>query len=364
MPSPLALNRRTIVLLTLGLMVLTGLSLYRLLFAPPPGPSTAFSGRTMGTTWEVKVASPDLRPDTMRSTSASIQDTLDRVVQSMSTWQDDSELSDFNRWSSTEAVEISPGLSQVLQTAETISQQSGGAFDVTVGPLVEAWGFGEARPPESPPRASEIEEIETYTGHSLLVLKTSPKNTLRKKEGRVQIDVSAIAKGYGVDQVALKLEELGYFNYLVEVGGEIRARGQRTDGQVWRVAIEEPGEGFRRIHRVLPLNDRAMATSGDYRNFYQGEDGQRISHTLDPRSGRPIEHGLASVSVIHPSATQADAWATALNVLGPHAGYEKAAQLDLAAYFIVRGPDSEPFQVRATPAFTRYLSDVDTLSSQ
>ena len=352
MPSPIALTPRAVKLLIVGILILGGLSIYRLLLAPPPGPYTSLSGTTMGTTWSVHVASEDMGPSTMRRTAAAIQSSLDQVVAHMSTWESDSEITLLNRANSTQPQTLSAPLLEVLTVAQTVSEKSRGAFDVTVSPLVETWGFGSATPPENLPSAEKIEEALRHTGHALIDL-DGAKSTLTKVDPAVEIDLSAIAKGYGVDRVAETLESLGYLDYLVEVGGELRARGRRLDGKIWRVAIEAPREGLREIHRVLELKNMAMATSGDYRNFYE-RDGQRFSHTLDPRTGRPIAHRLASVSVLHPTATAADAWATALNVLGPKAGFEVAQEEELAAYFISRSDSAGSLTIRATPAFARY----------
>ena len=357
MPSPLALTPRTIRLLIIGILVLAALSAYRLFYAPPPGTSTPFSGRTMGTTWSVHLASETLGPAGMRQATAAVQAALDEVVASMSSWESGSELSLFNASSSTQPQAVSASILSVLSVAQTVSEKTQGAFDVTVSPLVEAWGFGTAEIPDRPPSQAEITHLLDQTGYRQLVLNPA-QSTLTKQEARVQIDLSAIAKGYGVDRAAQALDELGYANYLVEVGGELRARGRRLDRQLWRVAIESPSDGVRGIHRILNLEDIAMATSGDYRNSYESE-GRWVSHTLNPHTGRPIEHGLASVSVLHASATWADAWATALNVLGPNAGYARAEEEDLAAYFIVREPTGDPFSVRMTPAFARYLGRVE-----
>ena len=360
MPSPLALTPRTIRLLIIGILILGGLSAYRLFYAPPPGSSTTFSGRTMGTTWSVHLANKTLGPAGMRQATAAVQAALDEVVASMSSWDSDSELSRFNASSSTEPQVISASILTVLEAAQTVSEKTNGAFDVTVSPLVEAWGFGAAEIPDQPPSQTEIERLLNQTDYRQLILDPT-QGTLAKQQAGMEIDLSAIAKGYGVDRAVEALEELGYANYLVEVGGELRARGRRLDGKLWRVAIESPSDGVRGIHRILNLEDIAMATSGDYRNFYESE-GRRVSHTLDPRTGRPIEHGLASVSVLHPSATGADAWATALNVLGPDSGYARAEEKGLAAYFIVREPTGDPFSVRMTPAFARYLDRVESQS--
>ena len=352
MPSPFALTPRTIKLLIAGILILGALSAYRLLLAPPPGPYTSLSGTTMGTTWSVNVASRDMGPSAMRRTATAIQTSLDEVVAHMSTWESDSEISQLNRSTTADPQALSPLLLDVLRVAQTTSQKSQGAFDITVSPLVQLWGFGAALPPEELPSEKEIAEARLHTGYGLLVLDEAAR-TLTKQDPQIEIDLSAIAKGYGVDRVAEKLESLGYLDYLVEVGGELRARGRRLDGKTWRVAIEAPREGLREIHRVVELKDMAMATSGDYRNFYE-HDGKRLSHTLDPRTGRPVEHALASVSVLHTTATAADAWATALNVLGPENGFQVAQEEDLAAYFISRSSTDGQFEVRVTPAFARY----------
>ena len=352
MPSPIALTPRAIRLLIVGILVLGGLSVYRLWLAPPTGPYTSLSGTTMGTTWSVHVASEDMGPSAMRTTAAAIQASLDEVVAHMSTWEAESEISLLNRSTSTEPQVLSGPLMEVLIVAQTVSQKSDGAFDITVSPLVELWGFGKATPPETLPSKKAIADALRHTGRGLAVL-DKQQGSITKKDPQLELDLSAIAKGYGVDRIAEKLESLGYFDYLVEVGGELRARGKRLDGKIWRVAIETPREGLREIHRVVELKDMAMATSGDYRNFYD-QDGKRFSHTLDPRTGRPVEHPLASVSVLHPTAIAADAWATALNVLGPEDGFRIAEKEDLAAYFIARGPSDGRFEVRATAAFARY----------
>ena len=182
-----------------------------------------------------------------------------------------------------------------------------------------------------------------------LVRVDETEQTLRKGHPETRCDLSGVAKGYAVDRIAEALRALGYRDFLVEIGGELRAHGSPLDGPDWRVAIEAPDPGARRIHRVIPLRDRALATSGDYRNFYE-RDGVRISHLIDPRSGRPISHVLASVSVVHAEAVWADAWATALMVLGPDEGWELARREGLAAHFIERDGE-DGYRSWATPEF-------------
>lgn len=356
MPVTRGLDRRTVVTLLILLAVLAALSAHRYWATRPPGPYLAFSGTAMGTTWEVKVASDALGPDAQRRVAAAIERSLADVEDRMSTWDADSELSRFNRSTSTEPTALSSSTLEVLGVAETVARLSGGAFDVTVGPLVDAWGFGAGEPDATPPGAERIAAMRAFVGHHHLQLDAAA-GTVRKAHPRTRVDLSAIAKGYGVDRVAEALEALGHRAYLVEVGGELRAAGRKLDGEPWRVAIEQPDSALRAIHRVIALEDLAMATSGDYRNYYE-RDGERISHTLDPREGRPIRHGLASVTVLHENAMWADAWATALNVLGPEEGYALAVERGLAAYFIERENEREEtggFATRATPAFAPLL---------
>ena len=353
MPPPEALTRRTRILLGIGIVILLGFSAHRLYFAEPPGPYVALSGNTMGTTWTVKLAGNDLGPDAIREAGRAVGEALDDVVARMSTWEETSELAKFNALASRRPFEVSESVIDVLSVAHQVNLRSGGAFDVTIGPLVEAWGFGSGAPLEEELSEARIRILLRRVGISILEI-DADKNTLRKSHPLAKLDVSAIAKGYGVDRVAEALESLGHLDYLVEVGGELKARGRKRDGAEWRVAIERPSEEIRRLHRVIILEDQAMATSGDYRNYYE-IDGKRISHTLDPRTGRPIDHGLASVSVVHERATWADAWATALNVLGPYEGYALALDQGLTAHFIVRS-GRESFDEWSTPEFEALLA--------
>lgn len=352
MPGPLALNTRAKVLLITFLLIFVGVSVHRLYFAAPPGPYVSIAGRTMGTTWEVKVATKTLSPDAFRSLAASIQASLDRVNELMSTYLPDSEVSRFNALDSSDPVAVSPETMIVLVASRELSEQSGGAFDITVGPLVKAWGFGATDQIPQPPTPEELAGLRERVGYQQLRL-DADAGEVRKRHPRAEIDLSAIAKGYAVDRVAETLEARGYHDYLIEVGGELRASGARLDGRVWRVGIERPEDHIRVVHEVIELANRSMATSGDYRNYYE-EEGVRISHTIDPRALAPIRHRLASVTVLHESAMWADGLATMLNVLGPKAGYDLAVAQELAAYFIVREAP-ETFATRATPAFQAVL---------
>jgi len=344
--SGIVLGGRAKLLLPLLLGVLLAASVHRLACAPPPASNAEFGGESMGTTWSVKLAAAELDAAARGTVQGAVESALRDVDAAMSTWREDSELSRFNAHASTEPFPVSREVLQVFAIAREVSALSGGAFDVTVGPIVAAWGFGATDRVPGPPPDAELERLRARVGWRLVEARDG---ALRKQRGDLVCDLSAIAKGYAVDRVAEALSALGYRDYLVEVGGEVRASGERRQGGAWRVAIERPVADARDLFDVIPLANVALATSGDYRNFYE-TGGRRYSHTIDPRSARPVAHALASVSVLHAEAVYADALATALNVLGPEAGYSLAEREGLAALFIVRGADGA-FGSHATPAF-------------
>ena len=345
---------RVRVLLPIAVLVLAWAS-YQLYSQEPERSVLDFHGEALGTTWSVKLASSGLEPELARATLQEIALRIGRVDALMSTWQSTSELSQFNATKSTEAFPVAPQTLEVFEIAQQVSALSGGAFDVTVGPLVQAWGFG-SRGRGTPPDAQTLATLRERVGYQKLAI-DAVERSIAKAHPELEADLSAVAKGYAVDELARGLESLGHSAFLVEIGGELRARGRHLDGQPWRVAIEAPGLPERPIHRIVELRELSMATSGDYRNYYEYE-GRRLSHTIDPRTGRPIEHGLASVTVLHPEAAWADAWATALNVLGPVAGYDLAVAQGLRAYLILRSEGGGPgeFEVRPTPAFEPHLT--------
>lgn len=300
----------------------------------PPGTRT-FSGPIMGTTFNVKVVGP-LTPKQSAEVEHAILSALTAVDDAMSTYKPSSELSRFN--ASTEADKpfpISEPLREVVRIALQVGKASGGALDVTVGPLVDAWGFGPEPRDSAPPSPEHIAELRGRVGLDKLEL--TPAGLI-KKVPELRVDLSAVAKGYAVDQVAHALEALDQRDFLVEVGGELRAVGRREDGGPFRVGIEKPVSGQRALQRIVELRGQGMATSGDYRNYYE-DHGKRRSHFLDPRTGAPVTHDLASVTVLASTTAEADAWATALSVLGPEEGPKVAEEHGLAAFFIVREGD-------------------------
>jgi thiamine biosynthesis lipoprotein len=312
---------------------------------------TTLQGATMGTTYTVKMVElpSGLEPDSIQ---AEIDAILEEINRQMSTYLEDSELSQFNRSRDTDWFDVSPALVDVLQQAWQISSLTKGAFDVTVGPLVNLWGFGPTPGDDQLPSDQAIREAMHRVGYANLQLRSSPP-AIKKRRSDLYVDLSAIAKGYAVDAVAENLLTLGIDHYMVEIGGEVRARGRNARGSLWRIAIEKPSSASRSVHTVIELNDLGMATSGDYRNYFE-TDGRRYSHTVDPRSGRPVTHELASVTVAHPSTMQADALATALMVLGQDAGYRFAEEHKLAAFFIVK--DEDGFYDKASTAFRQYFA--------
>jgi len=309
-----------------------------------------FVGPTMGTQYTVKVVASALTEALQAELAQAIVDQLEAVNAEMSTYRKDSSLSRINTRRDRVPIPVSSALFEVLEAAQEIHGASNGAFDVTVGPLVNAWGFGPGGR-QNTPTDDEISGLMAHVGQSNMGLDSAAK-TLTKSHPALYIDLSAIAKGYAVDRIAAALTDLGQRNYYVDVGGEVRVRGENADGVPWRVGVERPDEGRGVVQEVLHLEDMSVATSGDYRNYYE-EQGKRVSHTIDPRSGRPIEHTLASVTVVHQDCMRADAWATALNVLGPQKGVALARGKNLAALFIVRQSDGG-FSVERTGDLARY----------
>ena len=244
-------------------------------------------------------------------------------------------------------MEISSEFADVIHISQKVWTLSEGAFDPTIGPLVDLWGFGAADSEQSVPSAQSIDDALVNVGFESVVLEDS---TLIKQKA-LALDLSAVAKGYGVDLVADHLEMLALPDYLVEIGGEIRVSGFNAEGVAWKIALEQP-QLFAVVDRVIDLTDIAVATSGDYRNYFEKE-GQRYSHTIDPRNGMPIRHQLASVTVITESCAEADAWATAFSVLGADESKELANRLGLAAYMLVREDDQ--FIALHSDAFDVYL---------
>lgn len=340
------MTTRAKVLLPLCLIALVALSVHRLGQRPPEAVMTTLRGETMGTVYLVTVVGQ--HPES--ELQAAVDEELSRIDRLMSTYKPDSELSRFNRHESTEPFGVSADTAKVAAAARRISEQSDGAFDVTVGPLVALWGFG-AGAQVNEPTDEALAQTREHVGYRKLIVELEPPS-LRKLDPRLRVDLSAIAKGYAVDQVAELLRARGAGAFLVEVGGEVRVQGLKPNAQRWQLGIERPSDGERAVQRVVELTDTAMATSGDYRNYYE-RDGVRVSHTIDPRTGRPITHALASVTVLHESAMYADGYATALNVLGPNGARQVADAVGLPMLMIIRSAGG--FEVVETSKFSQRI---------
>lgn len=312
------------------------------------------SGRTMGTAWSVVIANPIASYD-QKALQADIESVLAEVNRQMSTYDPTSEISQFNE---SDALDTWYPVSELfaITTAKALgfSEISGGAFDPTVGPLVNLWGFGPDAGAEALPSDTVIDEAKASVGFSAISVRAPEADggaAIRKSAQR-RLDLSAIAKGLGVDQVYALLDDQGYANFLVEIGGEVRVKGDK-DGLGWKIAVEKPIKGERAVEQLLSLKNVALATSGDYRN-YREIDGVAYSHTIDPSTGRPVTHQLASVTVADSECAMADGWATTLLVLGPTKGFELAIARNLPAMFIERVDDE--FVVKQTPRFERLLA--------
>lgn len=313
------------------------------------GEVAQFVGATMGTQYTVKVAQSSAL--NLQAAASAVQQAFDAVDHGMSIFRADSEVSRFNR-AAAGAVPVTTDLMTVLAMAQRVARWSDGAFDVTVKPLVQSWGFGtdkRARLPDD----GRLQSARAAVGWRALTLEPQTSVAI-KAHDTLQIDLGGIAKGYGVDQGAAALERLGVRNYMIEVGGEVRTAGVNGAGNPWQIGIEEPDAAPQRARHVVGLSGQSMATSGDYRIFFE-RDGRRYSHEIDPARGAPIEHGLASVSVVADDAMQADALATALIVLGPDRGYALAQGAGVAAHFIVRDKAGTLLD-RSTGAFAALTS--------
>ncbi len=333
-----------------AVLALAGLALAGCSFEPEEN-VWEISGPVFGTQYHINVVMTDDQAR-LEALAEGIEGELEMVDAAMSTWRADSELSQLNQAEDqSEWTSLSQPLFEVMQRAQAISELTEGAFDVTIGPVVNLWGFGPQARPEQVPSDQELAQTLAATGYDKLELRAQPPAV--RAEPRQYIDLSAIAKGYGVDVVARYLESEGIEAYLVEIGGEVRVNGRKPNGDAWRLAIEQPTSEAREVNRVVALDSRAMATSGDYRNYYESE-GQRFSHTIDPGTGRPIEHNLASVTVIADDCMSADALATGFNVMGFEQAQALATRENIPAYFIVRTENG--FETHQTPAFSSYVT--------
>ncbi len=312
---------------------------------PAPQTQVHLTGETMGSTWNVKFDPRGSAP--ADAIGEAVRAALQAVDQRMSLYRPESELSAFNAAPAGVPVPLSAELFSVLAAAQKVSEWSAGAFDVTVAPAVETWGFGIRKHRVVPP-APEVAAQRSRVDWRALSLDPRQRTAVKTLDG-LRADLNGIAKGYGVDAAARALDALGVADYMIEVGGEVRARGVNASSEAWQIGIEEPDAMPQRARVIVPLSGRSLATSGDYRIYFE-QDGRRYCHEIDPSTVAPIAHRLCSVSVVADDCMQADALATALIVLGPERGFERAQAAGLAAHFIERaGP--RRFSDRMTSAF-------------
>lgn len=342
--------------LTLVLIVIIGVGLLLQRERDPAGDGSIheLTGATMGTTYSVKLVEmpQQMAPQQLAETINATLHRLDREL--MSTFAPDSELSRLNRAPINTVLPLSEEMTEVLALAQRVSERTDGAFDVTVGPLVNRWGFGPQAMDDAPGQ-QEIDALLRNVGYDKLQLDVDAATLLKTAE--VYIDLSGIAKGYAVDQLAQLLGALDVASYFIEIGGELRIKGFKPGNQSWVPAIEKPVDGNPEVYEIFYARGEpiAVAGSGDYRNYFE-QDGVRYSHEIDPRTGRPTMHNLAGVYVIAPTTASADAWATAFMVLGAERGYELAERQEMAVYFITRSTAEDGFDERYTPGFEHYLS--------
>ena len=313
------------------------------------GETSKLTGETMGTTWHVSIAQK-LDAPAQAALQRRIDSALEAVNDSMSTYREQSELMRYNHNPATTPQPVSDGLRRVIGKALEISVQSDGVYDITVGPLVNLWGFGPVKRQDKP-ADSEIAAALQHIGYGKLQLTDAG---LAKNDPQVFIDLSSIAKGYGVDVVAETLLDAGYTNFIVEIGGEVRASGSKY-GAPWRVGIERPEQGLATgegVENIIAMNEKlpAMATSGNYRQYAE-RGGEMVYHIVDPRDGRSHNSRLLSATVLAADCMTADGYATALMVLGDEKALEFADRYGLAAELILAGDDKQPFIIERSRAF-------------
>lgn len=301
------------------------------------------SGLTMGTTFTV-VAKDHSRKLDEAEVRAAISRALSDVNTSMSNWDSASEISRFNANLHTESVALSADLAEVMEAAQAVNAASDGRFDTTMGPLIELWGFG-AEGTRSVPTGTELARARTRAGHDNTL--SVAGGAMRKMQPDAQVYLAAIGKGYGADKVGRALESLGITDYMVEIGGDLYASGRNPSGLPWQIGVETPDATNRSVMDVVGISGHGLASSGDYRNYFE-EDGQRYTHVIDPATGRPIEHKTASATVLADNAMLADAWATAMLILGRERGLEIAEAQNLAVLFVERDPAVEALRFKTT----------------
>jgi len=303
----------------------------------------AFTGPTMGSTYTVKYVRSGDGPS-KEMLHSEVEALLGELDKQLSTYRSDSDVERFNALPAGSCEPMPDMVRELVAAGGQLSADSDGAFDLTLEPLLNLWGFGPQGRGERVPSAEDISAARALTGQQHL----SIDGDRLCKAVALQLDFNSIAAGYAVDLVIDRLKALGVQSYLVEITGELKADGRKPDGSPWRIAIEAPRDDQRVAQKIVELDGMGVSTSGDYRNYFE-RDGRRYSHTLDPQSGQPIEHHLAAVTVIDKSTLRADGLSTALMVLGPEKGLALAERNGIAAFFVVR--EGQGFVTTSTKAF-------------
>lgn len=333
----------------------SGILVFFLIVACGSEKAVTFSGETMGTYYNIKIASVNLDDTEQKSLKNDIDDLLVSINNHMSTYIETSEISRFNLAPANTSFKVSESFLKVLNLASQITAESGGAFDVTVMPVVNLWGFGRMGRREEPPSEGEVKQLKAFVGMDKIVIDS---NKIYKTHANTELDFSAIAKGYGVDAVAKFLADRGFHNYMVEIGGEVVVNGLNEKNQTWRIGIDKPDiepSVERSFQAILELTNEAIATSGDYRNYFISGDSL-YSHTIDPVTCRPIHNGVASVTVIAPKCALADAMATAIMVMGETRGLEWVeSKAGVETMIIVRQQDR--FRVSTSSGFNLFVAN-------
>jgi FAD:protein FMN transferase len=318
--------------------------------ATPNLPELKVSGPTMGTHYAVKVVGD--YPGGEAQLQHEVEQILQRIDHQLSTYKPDSELSRFNQHQATTPVEISQDLADVMIEGLRVGKMTGGAMDITVGPLVNLWGFGPDKRPTQIPSDAQIAAARQRIGLDKLHVEIgSEKATVRKDIPDLYVDLSTLGEGYAADKVADWLDEQGIKNYMVEIAGALRLKGHNGQGELWRIAVEKPGDELGLVQEVLTPGDNGISTAGSYRNYYE-LDGQRFSHIIDPATGKPLTHKLVSVTVIAPTALYTDALDTGLMVMGADKALIFANEHNLPIYTLTKTDDG--FKVRYSRAFAAY----------
>ena len=332
---------------SIKLLLLTAL-IFLVSACSSPEPLISLSGSTMGTTYHIKVVPNDELPEP-QLLQAEIDIALEVVNDQMSTYRPDSELSKFNQLPIQQRMKVSTDTIKVISEGMRLYKETDGALDITLGPVVNLWGFGPDKRPITEPSQAQIDAAKTKMGIDELSING---RTLIKHNADLYIDLSSIAKGFGVDKIAALLDKYHVSGYLVEIGGELNIKGTKADNSPWRVAVEQPTSEGQAVQQVIEPGTMSLATSGDYRNFYQ-ENGERFSHLIDPRNGYPIKHKLASATVLNSSCMTADGYATAMMVLGTQASLALAKEKNLAVMLIEK--QQQGYKVYYSDAFKPFV---------